>query len=376
MAKIVCTVTNDLSYDQRMIRICTSLQDLGHEVLLVGRTRPGSVALVYRAFQQKRLYCIFSKGKLFYLEYNIRLFFFLLFHSFEIVCSVDLDTILPGYWISKMRNKVCVYDAHEYFTEVPEVVRRPGVKRVWEWVANRTIPKLNYCYTVGQSLAKIFEERYGPSFEVIRNVPFSMNEGMEGRKESYAMINPDHNKVILLYQGVLNEGRGIEQVIQAISTIDQVELWLAGEGDLSKELRALVQQLKLEQSVKFLGYLQPEELKKITPQAAIGLNLIENKGLSYYYSLANKAFDYIQAGIPSINMAYPEYEKINEEIEVFYLAKNLDVNELQTLISSILEDQETYNRLCENTRIAARGYTWEREVEKLKAFYEKIISSM
>src|SRR4249920_3872687 len=104
-----------------MHRICSSLSKNGFDVLLVGRKLKSSIRLGtdndYHGYpyQQKRLQPLFTKGKLFYLEYNIRLFFWLLFKKFDIVCGVDLDTILPCYFVSRMKKKKCVYDAHEIF---------------------------------------------------------------------------------------------------------------------------------------------------------------------------------------------------------------------------------------------------------------------
>ncbi|MEY4902543.1 MAG: hypothetical protein RLZZ292_358, partial [Bacteroidota bacterium] len=168
--QLLFLVTNDLTYDQRMIRICRTLAQAGYAVRLVGRALPNSNTLVEETFAQHRLFCFFKKGKFFYLEFNIRLFFYLLWHRFDLVCAIDLDTILPAYIVSKLRHKKMVYDAHEYFTEVPEVVHRPFTKRIWEMVAQWTIPNIKHCYTVGPSLAKILSERYGVDFEVIRNV--------------------------------------------------------------------------------------------------------------------------------------------------------------------------------------------------------------
>ena len=105
MKKIFFTVTNDLTYDQRMIRICSSLANAGYQVCLVGRQRPHSKALRQQPFEQKRLKCFFERGKFFYLEYNIRLFFFLMFQRFDAICSIDLDTILPGFYVSKIKRK-------------------------------------------------------------------------------------------------------------------------------------------------------------------------------------------------------------------------------------------------------------------------------
>ncbi|MEM6966085.1 MAG: glycosyltransferase, partial [Bacteroidota bacterium] len=196
---IIFTVINDLNYDQRMIRICKSLVEEGYTVTLVGRQLKRSTPLRDQPFRQIRLHCFFEKGKLFYLEYNWRLLFFLLRRSWDAVCAVDLDTILPAYYVAKWKNKKMIYDAHEYFTEVPEVISRPRVKSIWEWIGNHTVPHLQFCYTVGDALADILQKKYGTPFEVIRNVPFPS-----------ATAEQEKDKKIILYQGALNVGRGLE----------------------------------------------------------------------------------------------------------------------------------------------------------------------
>ncbi len=366
MKKIICTVTNDLVYDQRMIRICGSLAKAGYQVCLVGRKRAGSPTLPELDFEQKRLPCFFEKGKWFYVEYNLRLFLHLLFSSFDLICAIDLDTLAPGYVVSKLRRKPLVYDAHEYFTEVPEVVRRPRIQRFWESLAQWLIPRIKHAYTVGDQLARIFEREYGVPFSVIRNVP---EQYLESPPEKGSLDHP-----ILLYQGALNEGRGLEAAIQAMKEIPDAELWLAGEGDLSQALRSLVRKLQLQDRVKFLGYIRPEELKSITLQADVGLNLLENKGLSYYYSLANKAFDYIQAGLPSIHMKFPEYQQLQEEFKVFVLAENLDPLYLAQLINELLQNKTQYQELHKNCRLAAKRLNWTQEEQLLLRFYENILS--
>ncbi|HHB52849.1 MAG TPA: glycosyltransferase, partial [Saprospiraceae bacterium] len=313
--RIIFTVTNDLSFDQRMQRICTSLSDAGHEVILIGRNRKKSLPLRDEKYQQHRLSLIFDKGFLFYLEYQIRLFFYLLFRTKAVISSVDLDTILPCLLVAKLKRQTIVFDAHEYFSEVPEVIDRPFVKKTWERIADFCIPKVNQCYTVGNSLAEIFEKKYGKKFETIRNVPFS--------KKTNHPISARTSTPIILYQGMLNKGRGLEQVISAMHTIKNASLWLVGEGDLSQQLREQVNRESLSSKVKFLGFIPPDQLNETTQKAYIGLNLLENSGLSYYYSLANKTFDYIQAELPSIQMNFPEYQVLQDECHPFELIPNL-----------------------------------------------------
>jgi glycosyltransferase involved in cell wall biosynthesis len=366
MKKIFFTVTNDLTYDQRMIRICTSIANAGYEVCLIGRQRANSKEIIPQPFKQKRLKFFFDKGKFFYLEYNIRLFFFLLFHRFDAVCSIDLDSILAGFYSSKLKRKICIYDAHEYFTEVPEVVQRPKIKQVWEWVANHTIPKLKHCYTVCESLQRVFKEEYQTDFEVIRNVPF--HQALPDN------LLPFQSPFILLYQGVLNDGRGLEEIITAMSHLEQVEFWMAGEGDCSKELRTLATELGVNDKVKFLGYVQPHELKDVTKKAHIGVNLLQNKGLNYYYSLANKFFDYIQAQKPSLNMNFPEYASIVGKHKVGILLDDLKIETIVKSIQQLTKSSSLYVELQENCLVAREEFVWEKEELKLVAFYNNIWS--
>ena len=365
-ARLICTVTNDLTYDQRMIRICGSLAAHGYLVKLLGRCLTHSKSLVHQPFQQQRLTCFFQKKVVFYLEYNIRLFFFLLFQKVDIIYAVDLDTLLPCFLVSKIRGKKLVYDAHEYFTEVPELANRKIVKTVWEILANWLIPKSQYNITVGKELAEVLSNKYGVPFEVIRNVPFAT---------TIPTAIPKAQPPVLLYQGVLNDGRGIEEMLLAMQHIDNAQLWIVGEGDLSESLRALKTRLQVGKKVHFWGYQTPEQLKILTPQATIGLNLLQNKSLNYYYSLANKAFDYVQAEIPSINMRFPEYVHLNEVYQVFELVDDLTTSSLVSAVQKLLSDADYYQKLAKNCQEARQQWTWKNEEPRLVGFMNIVLLS-
>jgi len=360
--RILFTVTNDLSYDQRMIRIASSLAGKGLDVLLIGRQKKTSVPLEAKPFRQHRFKMWFQKGKLFYLEYNLRLFFFLLLHPFDLVGSVDLDTLLPCYLAARLKRKKCYYDAHEYFTEVPEVIDRPLVKFIWGFIGKLIIPHVDKAYTVSASLQKLFSKQYGLSFGLIRNLPL-LRDSSETRSASLP-------GKVLLYQGVLNKGRGLEKTIEAMVHLPEIEFWLAGEGDLSRELRELVRLLQLEDRVRFLGYLSPDVLQKTTRKATIGLNLLEHLGQSYYYSLANKTFDYIHAGVPALHSNFPEYRLLNEEWEMGILLEGIDVSQIVNAIQSLLSGPQKYQQLVKNCLRAKKVLNWEKEEKELFRIYE------
>lgn len=342
-----------------MIRIAKTLQSAGYYVLLLGREKQNSKALTPQVFTQKRLRCFFEKGKLFYLEYNLRLLIYCLFHKYSIHYAVDLDTLLPQTIASKLKGKKLCYDAHEYFTEVPEVTYRPLTKKIWDWVGKFGIPKADLCFTVGPALADQLQKHYKNKFEVVRNVPIQKDKIPE-----WPDILPFQKQKYLLYQGALNKGRGIEHLLEAMVN-QEMPLVIAGEGDLSKELRAKAIELKLEKNVYFLGMLSPDKLDSITAHAYLGFNLLEPLGKSYYYSLANKFFDYIQASVPCITMCFPEYKAINEKYEVAVLLSDLDAGKISAAINTFAENSEYYTELQKNAKKAAAIYNWNEEAQHL-----------
>jgi glycosyltransferase involved in cell wall biosynthesis len=369
--KIIFTVTNDLNYDQRMHRICGTLAANGHLVRLVGRTLPSSLPLEIKSFEQKRLSCFFKKGFLFYAEYNLRLFVYLLFGRYDAVCSIDLDTLPAGCLATLIRGKKRVFDAHEYFTEVPEVVNRPIVKAFWSGVARVCLPFYRYAYTVGPALAHLFEAKYGLRFEVIRNVPL---KGIEAAKHP-VVIKPELAPYTILYQGALNEGRGIETMLLAMQKLEKVQLVLAGEGDLSMVLRQMAQKYGLADRVIFLGYVKPEALKKLTNEAWLGLNLLENKGQSYFYSLANKFFDGVLAGVPVLTMDFPEYKALNGVYEVAHLIAALTPESVVSAIQLLQNDPAYYEKLKKNCLLASKEWNWEREQRTLLGIWKRVETS-
>jgi glycosyltransferase involved in cell wall biosynthesis len=357
--KLVFTVTNDLNFDQRMIRICTSLQNNGYDVLLVGRKLNTSLPLSHHDYTQKRISCFFQKGKLFYLEYNLRLFFFLLFQDVDLICAIDLDTILPCYFVSVIRKKKRVYDAHELFCEMKEVVTRPSIHRLWKRIEKFAVPKFRYGYTVNHPIQKIFREAYGVNYEVIMNVPFLRND-IDAEKQRF-----------IIYQGAVNQGRSFETLIPAFQWIDCL-FWIYGDGNFYDECKSLIEKYGLVDKIVLKGKVLPHELQSITPKALMGVTLFENNGLSNYYSLGNRFFDYIQAGIPQVCAGYPAYKKINEEFEVAVLIEDLSSQSIANAINSLLNDEALQAKLRVNCLEARKVYNWQNEEKKLVLYYQEI----
>jgi glycosyltransferase involved in cell wall biosynthesis len=361
--RIFCTVTTDLTYDQRMIRICTSLAEAGYDVTLVGRQIKNSIPLIAQPFKQKRISCFFEKGKMFYAVYNLRLFFFLIFKTMDCVVSIDLDTILPGYFISRIKKIKRVYDAHELFCEMKEIATRPAIYAMWKKIEKFAVPKFLEGYTVNQPIADEFNKMYGVQYEVLRNIALVRNLPSQQKTEKF-----------ILYQGAVNEGRCFETLIPAMQLVDST-LVICGDGNFMEQAKLLVTKNNLQQKVIFKGKITPAELRTITQQAYIGVTLFDEAGLSNYYSLANRFFDYLHAGIPQLCVNYPVYREINEQLPIAVLVEDTSTTNLARQLNNLLHNEVLHSELQANCVKAREIYNWQRESKKLVEFYKRLLAN-
>lgn len=362
MQTIVFTVTNNLNYDQRMHRICSSLQSIGHNILLVGVERKDSDPLEVQHFRQKRLNCFFQKGPVFYFEYNIRLLLFLLFQPCDAICAIDLDTILPVLIASVFRGKKRVYDAHEYFTEQKEVRERPIIQWFWKRIENFAVPYFKKGYTVNSQLAHLFKQKYGIEYTVIRNIQFKYRF----EKNDNRLVNK-----YILYQGAVNKGRCFEQLIPAMQWVD-APLWIVGKGNFMDQVKDLIAQYQLSHKVFLKGSILPVPLRIITQQACIGITLFEREGVNQYYSLANRFFDYMMAGTPQLCVDYPLYAEIIANYPFALLISDLQPKSIAAALNKLLADDVLYQNLQNAALDASAVLHWENEAVKLVDFYHKL----
>ncbi|MDH7461833.1 glycosyltransferase [Chitinophagaceae bacterium 26-R-25] len=364
--RILFLIGDDPNYDQRMQKTCASLVSNNYDVLLVGIARSKNVKpLLPQPFEQRRFRIISKKGFWLFAEINFRLFFNLLFTRCDVICCIDLDTIIPGYFLSILKGTKKVHDAHELFCEMPSIALRPRIHKFWKRIEKTFLPKFKNGYTVNESLAKEYNTMYGLSYQVIMNA---------------AILNYDDNvqvgkdKKLLLYQGAVQKGRGIEYLIQAMKHLD-AQLVICGRGDFFEAAKQLTAELGLEDKVDFKGYVFPEDLKTITKKAYIGLNTLLAEGKSFYLSLSNRTFDYMHALTPQIAMDLPEYAHVNSEFEVAVLIKELSVENIVAAVQRLMQDDALYSRLQHNCQQARLVFNWQHEEKKLVLFYNDLFKN-
>lgn len=298
------------------------------------------------------------------MEYNFRLFFYILFRKFDVIVSNDLDTLLGSYLSCYVRSKKLVFDSHEYFTEVPELQGRVRTQNIWKSIEKRILPTIKYAYTVSESIAKEYQKLYGINMSVVRNLPNYINPDEIVKQDKTETFN-------ILYQGSLNIGRGLEQLIDSLQFIENVKLIIFGDGDIGKQLQKQIQDKNLTEKVKLKGRISINELIEETQKADLGISLEENLGLNYYFALPNKLFDYIQARVPVLVSPFPEMQKIIKKYDVGTVYEHENPQALAKKLNEIIEQKELYQKWQNNTEQAAKDLCWENEENILIDIYSK-----
>jgi glycosyltransferase involved in cell wall biosynthesis len=358
--KVLTSAFSNLYTDQRIEKVCRTLHENGYEIELIGNNWGGEEKME-RPYPFSRIPIISKTLKTAYFEFNWKLYYELKKKADEntILHANDLDALLPNYLLSKKLNIPLVFDSHEIFSEMPAVQGKMSQK-LWRYLQNKIVPDLKFMITASGSYGKWFENKYGIKPIIVQNAP---------RKINFSIEIPENNPKIFLYQGAINPFRGIDKAILAMHHLENVVFKIAGDGPRRKDYEDLVLKENLQDKVQFLGKLLPEDLRKITLTADVGMSIEENGGESYEFSLPNKVLDCIQARVPLILSPLPEMINIKNQFDVGEIIENHESENIAKAINLILnKGRKNYQPELEK---ASDILCWENEEVKLLEVFEK-----
>ena len=302
------------------------------------------------------------------MEYNLRLFFFLLSRRFDIYHSNDLDTLLPMWLTSFIFKKKLVYDSHEYFLGVPEIQNRYFVKKVWSSIESFIFPKLKYVFTVNESISDLYFKDYKVRPLVIRNLPNKSSLIKVKTKKDLGL--PDNKKLVILQGSGINVDRGAEELLEAISIQDDFFLSVVGKGDVVDKLKKRCAKSDLVDKVLFVPTLPYSQMMQFTLNSDVGVSLDKNNNINYKFSLPNKIFDYSKAEIPFVSTNLVEIRKITEEFHTGVLISSTSPESIIEGLNKAITLKKSKNFI---SNIAKMNSTlnWESESVSLIKTYEK-----
>lgn len=368
--KIFFSVTNCICHDQRVLKIAETADRLYGDVTIIGRRSGECCDSTFVPFMTRRFKMLFRKGFLFYSFFNLRLFLYLLFHKADILVSNDLDTLLPNWLVSKIRKSVLVFDSHEYFTGVPELQNRTFVRWVWKTIERSILPGLQNVMTVSESIALKYKVEYGIESAIVRNCSRSSNLiSPYTRKE--LELNDEH--LLLILQGTgINTDRGGIELIDALRNTENVALFVIGSGNVIQLMKERVIDLNLAERIRFLPKMSWNEMMRYTKSVDAGLSLDKNSSINHSFSLPNKVFDYISAGIPVISGSLPEVNKITGAFNCGIIISEVNPTEISRAIIKLRDNKAFLAELKMNAVAASEVLNWENENHVVEEFYKKV----
>jgi glycosyltransferase involved in cell wall biosynthesis len=281
----------------------------------------------------------------------------------DVFLAGDVYTLPFVYLVSRLKKKRSYYDCRELYPFLAGLRNKKITQTLIKIIERLFIKRVEMVITTGPMDAQFIQHYYKITNPIVlRNLPEPKKPSEKINLRSQLGINEDEK--ILLYQGVLFEGRGLEKTIKALKDINNTHLIMLGSGHLKSKLEQLAIEENVADRIHFLGTIPQEKLINYTSEADFGLALIENISLSYYYALPNKMFEYITAGVPVISCMLPQMKDIIDTYKVGWII-DIETNNLAEKLNQII-DQKIDENLADRLKFASEELNWDVEYAKVK----------
>jgi len=371
MIKILFITIDPLENRQRLLNHIQVAANAGMEVQVMAPGRKGQLKREdHPSYRVQRIFLKFEKGPFKFIQFNLHIFFHLLFNRYRFIQARGLWT-LPGVLFSgAIRKSQLIYDAHEFFAGLGIFDDRPLRRAIWMWIEKKAIPYTKFLITVSEPIADLYRERYIQlsQITVIRNLPrFQIPSLPQSDDLKLNMHLP-----VILFHGYFMPHRGLEQLIRAMNHIPDAILLLVGGGSIEQLLRNLAAQLNLTSRIVFRDFIPNENLIDFVSQAYIGVSLLEPVSDNHRYALPNKFFEYIMAGVPVLTSNIPTLSNYVNRYEVGRTVDPSDPAQIAREIQFMLTETTEYDKWKVNCQLAANELNWEKESRKLEQWYKAL----
>ena len=303
----------------------------------------------------------------------------------DLVHANDGNTLAPARLVTRRTGAALVYDSHELWRH-RNVRHRPVARHVEAAIEQHVITRADGVITVSPSIARWLQRTYRlpQTPTLVRNIPAAGTPSTPatGRLRELAGLAAEDQ--VIAYGGRITTSRGIEETIDALALLPaRVHLVLLGYGDAGylAALRNRIAAAGLTDRVHFVGKVAPHEVAPALADADLSVVYVRPTCLSYEYSLPNKLFEAIHAGLPIAAADLPDTREIVERYgvgEIFAMtehdgeaAPDADARDMAATMSRILADPDRYRAAA---RAAATELTWEHEERELRALYARALS--
>lgn len=279
--------------------------------------------------------------------------------------------VLPTAWLAaKLAGAKLVYDAHE-ISSGREGYRKIG--RLVAWVEKAIMPKAAGSITTTEARAKFFARAYRmPRPLVLQNRPRLVR--VEGDDRLRRELGLDESYPIVIYQGGLQPGRGLDRLVEAAAKVEGAYFVFVGSGSVECELKAMVAELGLQSRIFFIPTVPLAELPYYTASADIGVQPIENTCLNHFTTDSNKLFEYVVARLPIVATDLPEIARVVKQHDLGLLVPSGDTKALSAAIQRLVDDAALRKTFSINAEEASGELNWEEQEQALVSMYDSILA--
>ncbi|MCJ0939051.1 glycosyltransferase [Mammaliicoccus sciuri] len=429
MKKVTMFVWNHFTNDARVNRECTTLADNGYDINLIAINDPKNPAIsayeeisnTFKVHRVKRypwlLQAYQDHGKkfllvvagvqvviipsLFYISFTLMAAYLLslvvaagmikfkkirkwfingaiitrmivkgYIQNADIYHANDLNTLPQAIVCSKLRlkPKPLIYDSHEVQSD------RTGYNpKTIKSIESFMLKFVDQMIVENHTRAKYNEDIYGFYPKTLYNYSEKYNIEEKPQINLHKKIGINEDEKILLYQGGLQQGRGLELLIEAMDEIKEGHLLFIGGGKLTQPLKEQAEASKQAYRIHFLDKVPFQELPSYTREAYLGFQVLQNICFNHYSASSNKLFEYMMAHVPVISCDFPEIKKVVEETNTGLVVDSHNASEIANAVNQLVKDTSLRNQLSENTKQAKEIYNWNNEKSKLLEVYNQFV---
>lgn len=291
------------------------------------------------------------------------------FGKYDMYHSNDLNTMPQGYICAKWRwkRKPLIYDSHEVQTS------RTGYDSPWyKRFEQFFIKRMDSMIVENDTRAAYNEKLYGFYPYVLHNYPSLELQQVEEKVNLHHILDLPSNEKILLYQGGIQEGRGLEKLIDAFPKFKEGSLVFIGDGKIKPKLQEMVQQRGLEKKILFIPKVPVRDLPKYTKNAYLGFQVLNNINFNHWSASSNKLFEYMMNEVPVVACHFPEIKKVVEESEIGVVIDPHIPDEIAKGVNDLLDNPEKRDFFSANCKKARKKYNWEIEQKNLLEVYQNL----
>lgn len=280
----------------------------------------------------------------------------------------DPELLVIAGWL-KRKGKKIIFDVHE---DVPRAI----IGRSWSNKLIRSIISNIYEY---------IENKYMKKFDAVISATPYINSRFEHVNKNSVTINnyPNLSEIVqcnssvdkkkqICYSGIINEPRGLHNIIKAINLVN-IKFLLIGNFSNLKYKKEL-EEINGWSRVEYVGYLSRDQMMQRLTESSAGIITFLPLP-NHINSQPNKIFEYMASGIPVIASDFPLWKEIINECNCGICVNPESPEEIAKAIKFILDNPEESRNMGENgLKSINEKFNWQIESKKLISLYKKIMN--